>query len=291
MPIADLLAHGPTLSYEFFPPRSAAARAALADTVSGLARYQPDFVSITYGAAGSDRRATGDAAAALAQQFTTMAHLTGVGHSRNEVDQLLDRYEAMGVSDILALRGDPPSGAELATDFNYAADLARHVRRRGGFGVGVAAHPEVHPCSPSRDADRRHLADKLRVADFAVTQFFFDVEHWVRLVDELAAFGCEKPVIPGVIVITNQSQVARFAELAGATVPAWLVDRLGQADTQAELQRIGVEVATELTQELLEHGAPGIHFYTLNRLEPTAAVLDALGPFATGVSVGTAARR
>ncbi len=267
--IGTMLERGTTLSFEFFPPKSPAAKLTLGRTVAELEALKPDFVSVTYGAGGSDRHRTGDVVNWLRREtsFEPMAHLTCRGHTRTDVASLLVEYRRLGVENILVLGGDPPAdGSAEAGDYSYAIELLSEAVATNSFSFGVAAHPEVHPRSPSREADREHLARKLRLADFAITQFFFEVEHWTRLIDELAALGVEKPVIPGIMPITNLAQVSRMAQLSGAEVPRWLVERLEEAgDDQQLAAQIGVEVATQLSIDLLDAGAPGLHVYTLNR--------------------------
>jgi len=266
--IADMLASGLTLSFEFGPPRSAEAEAILAKTLVELEPLEPSFVSVTYGAGGSTRAKTAEIVSHIAHNtsMTPMPHLTCVAHRRDEVTDILAGYAADGMENILALAGDPPAdGTPVAGDFGYAIELVELVRDVGGFSVGVAAHPEVHPRSPSRASDRHHLAAKLGLADFGITQFFFRAQDYFRMIDELAALGVSTPVIPGVIPVTNLSQVERFAKLAGAEFPSDLAARLyAVADRPDEVRRIGVGVATALTAELLDAGVPGIHFYTLN---------------------------
>jgi len=268
--ISDKLAAGRTLSFEFFPPKTAGAQLTLGRTMSELAPLGPDFVSITYGAGGSDRHRTGDVVEWIRRETDVepMAHLTCVGHSRTDVAGLLVDYRRIGVENILALGGDlPADGSAPAGDYSYALDLLYDVATTGCFSIGVAAHPEVHPRSASRQADRRHLAEKLRLADFAITQFFFDPEHYVRLVDELAALGIDKPIVPGIMPVTNLGQITRMAEMSGTEVPNWLVDRLSAAHDAVDAKRIGIELASELCRDLIEAGAPGLHLYTLNRSE------------------------
>jgi len=268
--IADLLAHGRTLSFEFFPPKTAAAQLTLGRTIGELGALEPSFVSVTYGAGGSDRHRTGDVVDWLRREtaIEPMAHLTCMGHTRTDVATLLVEYRRIGVQNILALGGDPPAdGSAPAGDYSHAIDLLHDVATTGCFSVGVAAHPEVHPRSPDRATDRRHLAEKLRLADFAITQFFFDVEHWTRLVDELADLGVDKPVIPGIMPVTNLGQIQRMATMSGAEVPRWLTEALDQARDPDQVRRVGIDVASRLAAELLEAGAPGLHLYTLNRSE------------------------
>ncbi len=277
--IADLLRRGPTVSFEFFPPRTDAAALTLGRTIAELEPLGPSFVSVTYGAGGSTRDRTHNVVAWMRKEtsITPMAHLTCVGHRRTEIDEILAGYAEAGIENVLALGGDPPSdGPAPPSDFTYASDLVAAVRGVGGFSVGVAAHPELHPRSSDRADDRRRLAHKLEAADFAVTQFFFEADHYLRMVDELDTLGCTKPVIPGIMPVTNVGQITRMSELSGAAFPAWLAERLADADP-AEVRAIGVEVATGLCAELLDRGAPGLHLYTLNRSTATREIHANLG--------------
>ena len=278
--IPDLLASKRTLSFEFFPPKTPAANMTLGRTVAAIESLHPDFVSITYGAGGSDRHRTGDVVAWMLGEtsWTPMPHLTCRGHTRDDVSALLGNYAEMGIENILALGGDPPAGGiEEAGDYLYAMDLLEDVVAVGAFATGVAAHPEVHPRSPDRATDRRRLADKLAIADFALTQFFFEVEHWVRLVEELAALGVHKPVLPGIMPINNKAQLKRMAEMSGAALPGWLADRLDATDDPDEVRRIGIDVATQLCSDLVEAGTPGLHLYALNRPESVVEICLNLG--------------
>jgi methylenetetrahydrofolate reductase (NADPH) len=203
-----------------------------------------------------------------------------VEHTRDELVDIVTRYREAGACNVLALRGDAPAGvAEPLRALEHAIDLVHLVRASAGpdASVGVAAHPEGHPDATTLWDDRRHLAAKLEAADFAVTQFFFEVEDYVRLVDDLAALGCTRPVLPGIMPVTNVAQIERFAGLSGATFPAWLAERLVAAGDDAAVRAIGVEVATELCAALLEAGAPGLHFYTLNRSTATREIAQNLG--------------
>jgi len=276
--VAGLLAAGTTYSFEFFPPRDDAAEAQLALTLGELEPLGPSFVSITYGAGGSTRDRTQRLVVDLLRRtsMTPMAHLTCVGHRRAELAGILARYRRDGVVNVLALRGDPPAGAPRPDgngELRHALDLVELARELGPFSIGVAAHPEGHPQAPDRATDRRHLAAKLSRADFAVTQFFFRGADYFRLVDDLAALGVDKPVIPGIMPVTNVAQIERFAALSGAEVPAGLRARLhAAAGNPAEVRRIGVAAATELCADLLAAGAPGLHFYTLNRSTATREI-------------------
>lgn len=277
--IADLLARGRTISFEFFPPKTPEAAEQLRATIGELEPLHPSFVSVTYGAMGSTRTLTRDLVVSLraTTDIPPMAHLTCVGHTRNDVDALVNDYTTAGVDNILALGGDAPEdGTTLPSDYRYAFDLVEHLRSGHDVCIGVAAHPEGHPRSTTLAADRRHLAEKLRLADFAVTQFFFDAAHWRRLVDDMAVLGVDKPIIPGIMPVTNVGQLERMAKMSGAEIPAWLVERLQAAPTPADVRRVGVEVATELAAQLLADGAPGLHLYTLNRSTATREICAAL---------------
>ncbi len=280
--ISDLLAERTTISFEFFPPKNEAGWLSLGHTIAQLEDLRPDFVSVTYGAGGSTRTKTRDLVSWVRRQTETtpMAHLTCQGHSRQDIRDILIDYRAEGVENILALGGDPPTDADapVTSDYRHASELVADVTDFGGFSIGVAAHPELHPRSADRGDDRKHLAAKLADADFAITQFFFEVDHYVAMVDELADLGVTKPVIPGIMPVTNVAQVARMAQMSGTEVPSWLTDRVDKAgDDGAEANRIGAEIATELCTALLDAGAPGLHFYTLNRSTTTRTIHANLG--------------
>ena len=281
--IADLLAEGRTCSFEFFPPKTDEAARSLEKTVAELEVLHPSFVSVTYGAGGSTRERTRDIVIHIEQDtgITAMAHLTCVGHSVEQLSGLLDEYHDAGISNLLALAGDPPPDAPDAFDtgdFRHAVELVELIQEQGGFSVGVAAHPEGHPRSSDVTEDRRHLAAKLEAADFAITQFFFEPEPYLSMVDDLAALGCTKPVIPGIMPVTNAGQVARFAQLAGADFPPHLAARFDAvADDPEAVRSLGVQLATELCERLLVEGVPGLHFYTLNRSTATRDIAANLG--------------
>ncbi len=278
--ISDLIAAGRTFSFEFFPPKTEMAQLSLGRAVAELEALKPSFVSITYGAGGSTRQRTQQLVKWIRQETTInpMAHLTCQGHVRAEIDEILAFYSDSGVENILALGGDAPTdGSSTPSDYTYASELLDEVLASGKFAVGVAAHPEVHPRSPDRATDRKFLAAKLRRADFAITQFFFEVDVYVSLVDELRALGVDKPVIPGIMPVTNKSQIQRMAELSGAAFPSWLAERLDAVESPDDVRRVGVEAATELCRDLLEAGAPGLHFYTLNRSTATREIYANLG--------------
>lgn len=277
--IAEVLAEGPTFSYEFFPPKTDAGREVLDATVDALAVTEPSFVSVTYGAGGSTRTNTRDIVIDIdsSRPFPAMPHLTCVGHRAAELEELLDQYLAAGIENVLALAGDPPAdGSPADGDFTYASELIDLVRARGRFSVAVAAHPELHPRSTSREDDRKFLAAKLEAADFGITQFFFDVDHYTRMMDELAALGCTTPVIPGVMPLLNPTTIRRFSGIAGATFPEDLATRVDSASEQDALE-IACDAAIELSDRLLDAGAPGLHIYALNRSEAALRIHGAVG--------------
>ena len=278
--IADLLAAGRTFSFEFFPPKTDGAQLSLGRAIGELEPLAPSFVSVTYGAGGSTRQRTHAVVSWMRKEttLTPMAHLTCQGHVRAEIREILNDYAADGVENILALGGDVPTDGEPApSDYTYASDLLEDVVADGRFSVGIAAHPELHPRSPDRATDRKFLAAKLSRADFAITQFFFDLDVYVQMVNELADLGVTKPILPGIMPVTNKSQIRRMAELSGAAFPAWLAERLDRTEDAEEIRRIGVDAATELCQGLLDAGAPGLHFYTMNRSTATSEIYANLG--------------
>jgi len=280
--VAELLAAGRrSSSFEFFPPRTDQGERQLWQTIRELEPLNPTFVSVTYGAGGSTRGRTVRLTKGIAAEttLTPVGHLTCVGASRTELRSVVGAYAAAGVRNVLALRGDPPGGVDQQWEahpdgLQHADELVRLVKELGDFCVGVAAFPEGHPESPDLDTDARMLARKVAAgADFAITQFFFEAGSYFRLVERAVSHGCEVPVIAGLMPVTDVRQLERFAQLSGADVPSWLAERLHAVqDDPVAVRAVGVEVATELAQELLDGGAPGLHFYTLNRSTATRQV-------------------
>ena len=280
MLIHELLAAGQTRSFEYFPPKSDEEAAVLAATLHELASLHPSFVSVTYRGGRESRQRTYDLVATIVRENTTaMAHLICVGHTRAEMREILGNYLDAGVQNVMALGGDIPDDPTLvASEFSHASDLVALAREVGGFSIGVAAHPAGHPRSPSLKSDRDYLAAKLAMADFAVTQFFFEAAQWRQLVADLAERDVTKPVLPGIMPVTTLTGIARMAQM-GAAVPPALVARLEAADRRggaAAVRAEGIAAATELCQELLDDGAPGLHFYTLNRSTATREMHAAL---------------
>lgn len=281
MKIHEALRNGTTYSFEFSPPRDDEMEAVLARTLRRLEPLRPSYVSVTYGAGGSTRERTHDLVLEINRDtsMTAMAHLTCAAHTRDELVDIVTRYRDAGVENLLALGGDPPKDLDLPPgELHHAIELVRLAREIGDFSIGVAAHPEPHPRSPSLESDRLHTAEKLREADFAITQFFFDAGHYFQLVDSLRALGVDKPVIAGIMPVTSLRLVARMAELQGSEFPAWLAEKLeAVGDDPVAVRRVGVEEATVLCRRLLDGGAPGLHFYTLNRSNATREIYEQLG--------------
>lgn len=277
--VGDLLAAGRTYSFEFFPPKDGDEHRRLAQTLVALQPLEPSFVSVTYRGGPASRQATHELVAGMLRTttLTPMAHLICAGHSRLELADILVGLRKAGIDNLMALGGDPPGDPSSPPgELAHAIELVSLARAVGGFSVGVAAHPALHPRSPSRASDRDHTAEKLDLADFAVTQSVFSVEDYTGLVGDLAERGVRKPVIPGIMPIASLRSMSHQAQL-GAVVPEGLARRLQAAGDPALVRAAGIEAATELCRGLLEVGAPGLHFYTLNRSPITREIYANLG--------------
>jgi methylenetetrahydrofolate reductase (NADPH) len=273
---------GLTYSFEFFPPKDVEGEERLWTAMSQLESIAPDFISVTYGAGGSTRdrtiRITSEITART--HIPTVAHLTCVGSTRTELLEILKKYRDAGIKSILALRGDPTGGPRapwVATEggLNHADELVTLAAEFGGFTIGVAAFPDGHPSSDGDiDKDVQVLLEKeKRGATFATTQFFFDVAKWKILVDKLAAQGSSLPIIPGILPVTNVKQLNRMAELSGVPIPSSISDAFAKVESNPDdVRKLGVEFATKLCQDLLEAGAPGLHFYTMNTSSATREI-------------------
>jgi len=283
---AKRAARQPVISFEFFPPRTDEGdRNLLEKHIPALIQARPDFCSVTYGAGGSTRDKTLMIVDRIQRQhgLTALAHLTCVNHTREQVHELLERIRALGCRNILALRGDPPGGGEFQPTpggFEFASQLVKFIGEAGDFSIGVAGFPEGHTaCREGKQADWRHLQEKVDAgADFVLTQLFFDNADYFEFRDYLAGrLGVRVPLVPGIIPILSAAQITKFTRLCGAKIPPPLrtqLDRLGDDDAAAT--ELGIAYATRQCQELLDAGAPGLHFYTLNKSYSTVQVLKNL---------------
>jgi methylenetetrahydrofolate reductase (NADPH) len=280
-----LRARRPSYSFEFFPPKDDEGEEILWRTISELEPLDPTFVSVTYGAGGTSQERTVRITARIAEQTNMRAigHLTLVAQSKGEIESVLKQYAAAGIDHVLALRGDPKGGPRAPWEpypdgMNYAIDLVELAGDLGGFCVGVAAFPEGHPDADSIDADAEVLVAKAKAgAEYAITQLFFRASDYFALVDRVRGLGCDIPIIPGIMPILNFKQVARMAELSGAEIPREVLDEIEPiADDKDAVRSKGIELATQLCRDLLEGGAPGLHFITLNRSKATREIFEAL---------------
>ena len=285
--IADLLAAGnrPLFSFEFFPPKDEIQQRQLWQTVRELESLGPDFVSVTYGASGStrDRTITATEAIALHTTLRSMAHLTCASQSRDQLRRVIGSYAAAGIHHVLAIRGDMPGGPRVPWNahpegLDNATELVAMVHALGEFCIGVAAFPDAHPERSDFDLDARVLVAKAEAgASFAITQLFFTADDYFALVARVRALGCEIPIIPGLMPITNARQLTRFAELSGAALPRSVTDRINEViDDDDQVRRVGIKIGTELSEELLNRGAPGLHFFTQNRSRATREIYASL---------------
>jgi methylenetetrahydrofolate reductase (NADPH) len=271
------------LSFEFFPPRTPQLKAQLREAYLALSRFKPEYFSVTYGAGGTTRTQTLETVLEIRSQTgcEVAPHLSCIGSNREEIRQLLHTYRAHGISRIVALRGDLPSGGYASGDFRYAEDLVRFIRAETGehFYLAVAAYPEVHPQAQSYLTDLKYFKRKLEAgANAAITQYFYNVDAYFYFLESCRREGIEAPIVPGIMPITNYLQLARFSDRCGAEIPRWMRKRLeALGDDLEAIRAFGIEVVTEMCQRLLAGGVPGLHFYTMNRAEPTSTICRNLG--------------
>lgn len=273
----------PSLSFEFFPPKTDEQRSQLDRTAEKLKEYRPRFVSVTFGAGGSTLSYTADTVRGLHEQHGLDAapHLSCMGGTREEIRELLQRYREIGCRRIVALRGDLPSGMARPGDFRYASELVEFIRAETGehFHIEVAAYPEVHPQADDSLADLKHFCTKVRAgANSAITQYFYNADAYFAFVDAVRREGIDIPIVPGIMPISNYSQLRRFSEMCGAEIPRWMAKRMqAYGDDAAAVRDFGADAVAQLCRRLIEGGAPELHFYSLNLAKPTLAVLERLG--------------
>ncbi|MEW5974029.1 MAG: methylenetetrahydrofolate reductase [NAD(P)H] [Pseudomonadota bacterium] len=268
----------PSFSCEFFPPKSEEGAAKLRATWQALKAMQPSYFSVTFGAGGSTQERTFDTVREIQRESGIEAapHLSCIGSTRAQIRAILEDYKAQGIRRIVALRGDLPSGMRDPGELRFANELVEFIREVTGdwFHIEVAAYPEIHPQAPSARADLENFARKVRAgADAAITQYFYNVDAYFRFMDDCTRMGLDIPVIPGIMPITNYLQLARFSDACGAEIPRWLRKRLeGFGDDTESIRAYGLDVVGEMCEDLLAGGAPGLHFYTMNQVEPTLSL-------------------
>lgn len=268
------------VSFEFFPPKTDEQRQGLENAVRQLKPVAPDYVSMTFGAGGSTLSHTVEAVKGLREKHGLDAapHLSCMGGSRAEIRSLIEEYQALGIRRIVALRGDLPSGMASIGDLRYASELVEFIRSESGdhFHIEVACYPEVHPQASDALADLTNFKRKIEAgADGAITQYFYNPDGYFRFVDAVRALGVDVPIVPGIMPIANFSQLRRFSEMCGAEIPRWLSKRLTAfGDDTTAIREFSTDVVADLCRKLIAGGAPGLHFYTLNRAKPTLAILE-----------------
>ncbi|SMC26469.1 5,10-methylenetetrahydrofolate reductase (NAD(P)) [Andreprevotia lacus DSM 23236] len=272
----------PTFSFEFFPPKTPEGAEKLRITRQQLAQFKPQFFSVTFGAGGTTQEGTLNAVLDIRKDGLAAApHLSCIGSSRASIAEILQRYRDHGIRHIVALRGDIPSGMVDVGEFRYANELVAFIREQHGdwFHIEVAAYPEYHPQSQNAEADLRNFVNKVNAgADSAITQYFFNADAYFHFVNEVQARGVNIPIVPGIMPIQNFAQLARFSDICGAEIPRWLRLRLASfGDDTASIRAFGLDFVTELSDRLLQNGAPGLHFYTLNAAGAVSTVWQRLG--------------
>lgn len=267
----------PTFSIEFFPPKTEEGKIKLRQTREELAKLNPEYISVTYGAGGSTQQGTLDTVLEIKKAGIDAApHLTCVGSTKENIRELLQTYIDNGINRIVALRGDMPSGMRELGELRYANELVEFIRKETGdhFKIEVAAYPEIHPQAKSARADLENFKRKVDAgANSAITQYFFNADAYYYFVDECEKMGLDIPIVPGIMPITNYQNLARFSEMCGAEIPRWMRKKLESfGDDTASLRAFGQQATTQLCEILLEQGAPGLHFYSMNRTDPTQSI-------------------
>jgi methylenetetrahydrofolate reductase (NADPH) len=276
-----LEAHQP-ISFEFFPPKTEEGREKLLKVSQTLGQIDPAYFSVTFGAGGSTQQGTIDTVLDIKKQgFSAAPHLSCVGSTKENIREILANYKKHDVDRIVALRGDIPSGTLDIGEFRYANELVSFIREETGdhFHIEVAAYPEIHPQAKNAQTDLANFKQKIEAgANGAITQYFFNFEAYIRFVEDCDKMGVTAPIVPGIMPITNYSQLARFSDMCGAEIPRWIAKRLeGFADDRESIKAFGTDVVSELSQSLLDYGCPGLHFYSMNQAEASLAICRNLG--------------
>ena len=270
-----------TISFEFFPPKTASSSKKLIDLAKIFEAVPADYFSVTFGAGGSTQQGTLDACVSLfdATKTTIAPHISGIGSDKESISHTLNAYKDKGLKKLVVLRGDLPSGHGSIGDFRYAVDLIDYINEEydNYFEIEVGAYPETHPEAVSPDHDLKYFCEKMsREVQGAVTQFFFDTDVYFRFVENCKKLGCDKPITAGVMPISNKDALVRMANNCGAKLPDSLIKQLDSYSEEEDIKKFGIDYVSSLAQELIKKGAPGIHFYTINQLEPTKLILDNL---------------
>lgn len=270
------------VSFEFFPPKSEEGREKLLAVSQQLGQLEPAYFSVTFGAGGSTQQGTIDTVLDIKNQgFSAAPHLSCVGSTKDNIRKILANYKKHGIDQIVALRGDIPSGTLDIGEFRYANELVEFIRKETGdhFHIEVGAYPEVHPQAANAQSDLLNFKRKVEAgADSAITQYFFNADAYARFVEDCEKLGITIPIVPGIMPITNYAQLARFSDMCGAEIPRWIRKRLeGFADDRESIKAFGIDVVSELCQSLLEGGAPGLHFYSMNQAEASLTICRHLG--------------
>ena len=268
----------PKFSFEFFPPRTPEAVGKLQMTQESLAKYNPDFFSVTFGAGGSTRQRTFETVQDIREKTGIEAapHISCIGYMTSDIKDVLDTYKAAGIKRTVALRGDMPSGLASYGELRYANELVEFIRKETGdhFHIEVAAYPEFHPQAPSPKKDLENFKRKIDAgANSAITQYFYNPDAYFRFIDSCEKLGIDVPIVPGIMPIINCTQLVRFSEACGAEIPRWILRRLQEfGDDRKSIRDFGIDVTTKLCSDLLGHGAPGLHMYTMNQSEASEAI-------------------
>jgi methylenetetrahydrofolate reductase (NADPH) len=273
--------NSPSFSFEFFPPKTDEGKAKLAQVRDKLSQLKPRYFSVTYGAGGSTQEGTRSAIMDIKKSGMVAApHLSCIGSTKQSIATILSDYQDNGIDHIVALRGDLPSGMRDPGELRYASELVEFIRQTTGdhFHIEVAAYPEIHPQAENAKSDLIHFVKKMNAgANSAITQYFYNIDAYLYFVEQCEKWGIDKPIVPGIMPITNYTNLARFSGMCGAEIPRWITKKLqSYGDDSDSIKAFGVDVVTNLCQNLLDSGAPGLHFYTLNQSEATMAIWNNL---------------